>query len=172
MKTLVKLTAAAAILAALPACDMLGGNRGASNATAEKNEAADDNGGESNSSSSDESEGNASASARGGKDDAGAGDTGSASSAGSSAPFTGEVTRAYLAGRWTDTGNCSDVTEFTRDGRFIANNGGGGIWSLNGDTLVFQGAQGARATLRVEAMDENTIVTTDENGAISRSTRC
>lgn len=166
MNTLVKLTAAAAILAALPACDMVGGNRGASNSTAEKNEAAGDSGSESN--SSDEADGNA-ASARGGKDTAGAGDTGSA---GPASPFTGEVTRAYLAGRWTDTGNCSDVTEFTRDGRFIANNGGGGIWSLNGDTLVFQGAQGARATLRVEAMDENTIVTTDEAGAISRSTRC
>jgi hypothetical protein len=162
MNRVLKLTAAAAILAALPACDALGLNR-QSNKAAEQNEAAGSNA-SGNSAASDEGEGNSSAST-GGKD------TAAGAPAGSSEPFTGEVTRAYIVGRWTDNNDCSNVTEFTSDGRFITADGGEGIWSLNGDQLIFQGAQG-RAALRVEAADANTLVSTAENGDIGRTTRC
>ena len=47
-----------------------------------------------------------------------------------------------MMGRWTDDGeDCSKAIEFTQDGRFVAANGGTGLWNLEGDRLTMTGAR-------------------------------
>jgi len=156
MNQFLKLTAAAAALAGLTACDALGlnrdeaasgnaGNAAATNATADANAAA----------------------AAGGKDPAAAGGGNVATA--SAAPFTGEVTREFLVGRWTDSNDCSATIQFTADGRFIAPTGEG-LWALDGERLTFQGERSVSA--RVQALDANTITLIHDDGSLGRSTRC
>ncbi|MDP8994498.1 MAG: hypothetical protein M3N07_05885 [Pseudomonadota bacterium] len=147
-----KLTAAAAALVALSACDMLGLNRETNNTVATNNAAGNNATAETNESA-------------GGKDPAG--ETGNATRA----AFTGEVTREFLVGEWTDNNDCSQTIEFRRDGSFVAPGGAGeGLWALDGDRLTFQGERTISA--RVQAPDENTITLIHEDGSLGRSTRC
>lgn len=153
MKTILKLTAAAAALAGLTACDALGlggnQNAGGNGSAVESNNAvADANG----------------SAGVGGKDPA----AGNATAA--SAPFTGQVTAAFLVGRWTDNNDCNNTIEFKQDGTFTVPGGGGGIWALDGDRLTFQGA-GSRSA-RVQAPSEDAITLIHEDGSLGRSTRC
>ena len=149
MKSVLKLTVAAAALVALAACDRGGNGNATANATtnaADSNASAD--------------AGNAS----GGKPTGGEGATPAA------APFNGEVTSAFLVGRWTDTNDCNNVVEFRTDGTFSMPEGGSGIWALNGDRLTFQGS--GTVSARVAAPDANTIILTHDDGSLGRSTRC
>lgn len=79
--------------------------------------------------------------------------------------------RMAFAGRWTDTGDCSVVTILGEDGSFIAADGGRGTWDVQGSQLIFTGPGGSRA-LDVYLADPNTIVVTNPDGSIGRSTRC
>ncbi|HYG29538.1 MAG TPA: hypothetical protein VD887_04915 [Allosphingosinicella sp.] len=154
MNTILKMTTAAAAIAALGACDMLGLNG---------NDSAGGN------AASNVAAGNASANASadaGGKDPA---ETAGNAAASSSAPFTGEVTAAFLVGRWTDTGDCTKTIEFRDDGSF-ATEGGNGMWTLNGDRLTFQGSSTVSA--QVAAPNADTIMLTHPDGTVGRSTRC
>ena len=146
MDHFVKLTAAVAMLAALAACDRNAGSGNASNAVATNASA------------------NASA---GGKDPAAAG--GGNSSTAAAAPFTGQVTRDFLVGRWTDTNDCTSTLEFRADGSFVAATGQG-LWVLDGERLTFQGQRSV--TARVQAPDANTIMLIHDDGTVGRSTRC
>ena len=154
MKTLFKMTAAAAAVASLTACDALGLNRnqnaGGGNST---NTVAPSN---------TVSNGTADA---GGKDPG----AGPATTPAASAPFTGEVTPAFLVGRWTDTGDCTKTIEFRSDGTFTTA-GGNGMWTLNGDRLTFQGSSTVSA--QIAAPNEDTIMLTHADGSVGRSTRC
>jgi hypothetical protein len=154
MKTILKLTAAAAALAGLSACDMLGLNKSESgNGTAATNVAAN-TGAPANSTA---------AAGTGGK-------PGEASGAApASAPFTGQVNSAFLVGRWTDNNDCTQTIEFRPDGTFTTP-GGSGMWALDADRLTFQGSSTVSA--RVQAPDANTITLIHDNGALGRSTRC
>lgn len=81
-----------------------------------------------------------------------------------------QLDRTYMLGRWTDNDDCGDVIEFTQDGRFIAANGGTGLWNLDGDRLTMSG--NGTATIRVVAIDQNTITVVKDDGSLGRSTRC
>lgn len=158
MNTALKLTAAAAALVGLSACDMLGLNKGGeSNASAASNVAAPANA---------TAPANAAADASGG---AGGKPAGEAGATPASAPFSGEVNTAFLIGRWTDNNDCNNVVEFRSDGTYTTP-AGDGMWSLNGDRLTFQGSSTVSA--QVAAPDANTIMLTHDNGTLGRSTRC
>jgi membrane protein involved in colicin uptake len=153
MKIFLKLTAAAAALAGLSACDMLGLNGdGGGNTTVNTTNA-----------SGNAAAGNASDDDAAGKDPAegGVGNT--------AAAFTGEVTRAFLVGRWTDNNDCTSTIAFRPDGRFITPTGEG-LWLLDGDQLTMQGQ--SAVTARVQAPDANTITLQHPDGTLGRSTRC
>jgi hypothetical protein len=99
MKTLLKLTTAAAALAGLSACDMLGlgGNDSAGGNAAANTVAAN------------ATDMNSGLAAPGGKDPA----VPAATSPG------GAVTPAFLTGRWTDNNDCNATIEFRDDGSFV-----------------------------------------------------
>ena len=160
MKTILKLTAAAAALAGLSACDQLGlggGGSGGNNTTATANATNATN----------TAAGNASADAD--KDPAAAGNNVSTASAGTAAP--GALSRAFLIGRWTDNNDCNNTITFAADGTFTVPGGGSGVWVLDGDRLTFTGNAGTRSA-RVQAPDANTILLLNDDGSAGRSTRC
>lgn len=155
MNIFLKLTAAAAAIFGLTACDALG-------LGGEKNEGG--NAANTAATNTATTDANAAAPA-GGKDPAAAGG-GEAGAA-----FTGEVNRQFLIGRWTDTNDCNSTVEFLADSTFTVPGGGGGIWALDGDRLTFQGENGSRSA-RVQAIDANTITLLQDDGSLGRSTRC
>ena len=76
-----------------------------------------------------------------------------------------------MIGLWTDDDDCSDVIEFTHDGRFVTDGGNaGGLWHLEGNRLTMTGR--ATATIRIVPVDENTITVINVDGSLGRSTRC
>lgn len=83
----------------------------------------------------------------------------------------GTVDPAMLIGSWTDNGNCDMAVEFLNDGTFRSYNGGGGDWRLDGGTLTLSGDNGTLA-LRLQAVDGQTILATNPDGSVGRSTRC
>jgi len=101
-------------------------------------------------------------------------DAGKLNAGGGAIPATSsgavQLDRTYMLGRWTDNDDCSDVIEFTQDGRFIAANGGTGLWNLDGSQLTMSG--NATLTFRVVPIDQNTITIVKEDGSLGRSTRC
>ncbi|HEV7659184.1 MAG TPA: hypothetical protein VGO55_04995 [Allosphingosinicella sp.] len=82
------------------------------------------------------------------------------------------VDRAFLIGRWTDARDCNQAGEFAADGRYTNAAGIGAAWTLDGDrlTMTFPGA--APRTLRVSALDQNTLNVINPDESIGRSTRC
>jgi len=149
-------TIAAAALLALTACDQLGIGGGvavneAANASA--NAAGKDDGG-------------------GNSAEAGTGGIGGKDPAGATQASAGGTTldRAYIAGLWTDTGDCTAAVEFNIDGRFVANNGNEGLWNLQGDRLTMTGA--STTTLQIVPIDHDTMNVVNPDGSLGRSTRC
>jgi uncharacterized cupin superfamily protein len=50
------------------------------------------------------------------------------------APATSNtLDRTFLVGRWSETGDCADATEFRADGSFVFPWGTGGTWQFEGD---------------------------------------
>jgi len=98
-------------------------------------------------------------------------DSNAAASAPAAAPSPPVMNADYLVGRWTDEGNCDAAHEFTADGRFIAADGGSGTWVLEGDQLTASGPGGS-ATVRVAAIDQNTMSGATPDGQTGTSTRC
>ncbi|HVQ08216.1 MAG TPA: hypothetical protein VMS43_07250 [Allosphingosinicella sp.] len=82
------------------------------------------------------------------------------------------VDRAFLIGRWTDARDCDEAGEFAADGRFTNAAGMGATWSLDGDRLTVTFAGASPRTLRVSALDQNTLNVENPDGSIGRSTRC
>jgi hypothetical protein len=79
--------------------------------------------------------------------------------------------RAFVVGRWTDKGDCSDSVEFSPDGRFVTANGGGGLWNLEGSELTMSG-NAQTITMRIVPVDQNTMTVVNQDGSLGRSTRC
>ena len=77
---------------------------------------------------------------------------------------------AFLLGRWTDNGDCSDWVTFFADGRFTTSNGGG-TWVLDGHQLTMAGA-GGTIVLHIYAVDRVTMRIVNPDNSIGRSTRC
>jgi hypothetical protein len=154
MKSLMKLTAAAVALAGLSACDMLGLNKGEGGNGSAATNAATTNAAVPANASAD--------AAPGGKDPAAAG--------AAPASSNGQVTSAFLVGRWTDNNDCTQTIEFRSDGSFATPDGGQGVWALDGDRLTFQGSSTVSA--RVQAPNADTITLLHNDGTLGRSTRC
>lgn len=156
MNTILKLAAAAAALTALSACDMLGGGGdSAGNKETTVNVSSD----------------NASGAATNGSADTGGKDPAAAGNASAAAPSSGQVTREFLIGRWTDNNDCNNTITFAADGTFTVPGGRGGVWVLDGDRLTFSGGAGSRSA-RVQAPNADTIMLINEDGSVGRSTRC
>jgi hypothetical protein len=83
-----------------------------------------------------------------------------------------QLDRAFLIGRWTDSRDCEEAGEFAADGRYTNAAGVGATWTLQGDqlTMAFTGA--SPRTLRVSALDQNTLNVVNPDGSVGRSTRC
>lgn len=79
--------------------------------------------------------------------------------------------RVPYVGRWTDIGDCSQVTVLGADGVFITANGARGNWDVRGDQFTLSGANGS-ATWTVRLDDPNTLTLTSADGTSGRSTRC
>jgi hypothetical protein len=82
------------------------------------------------------------------------------------------VDRAFLIGRWTDARDCDEAGEFAADGRFTNAAGTSATWALDGDRLTVTFAGASPRTLRVSALDQNTLNVVNPDGSIGRSTRC
>ena len=89
---------------------------------------------------------------------------------GASAAATPTLDRAFLIGRWTDNGDCSNATEFSENNQFRTSSGLGGLWTLEGDQLTLTGSQ--RLTMQIVIVDQSTINVVNPNGSTGRSTRC
>lgn len=77
---------------------------------------------------------------------------------------------AFVEGRWTDNGDCSDAAAFDRAGGFAASDGGQGRWTLAGDRLTMSGR--STLVLRIVAIDPNIMIVINPDGQLGRSTRC
>ncbi|HEX8364218.1 MAG TPA: hypothetical protein VF603_02925 [Allosphingosinicella sp.] len=77
--------------------------------------------------------------------------------------------RAFLIGRWTDTGDCNLVIQFHANGRFTVPTGTG-TWTLVNEQLSFIG--GTTITARARAVGRNRILLIHRDGTIGQSVRC
>jgi len=156
----IAILAATAALVTLAGCDRLGGGTAGNAANGSGNASTGANAGE------------------GANQAQGAGDAGGKLNEGGGAvPAASgpvQLDRAYLLGRWTDDSDCgseaSNLIEFTQDGRFLAANGGTGLWNLDGDELTMTGRE--TATIRIVPIDQNTMTVVNADGSLGRSTRC
>lgn len=82
------------------------------------------------------------------------------------------VDRAFLIGRWTDSGDCREAGAFAADGQYTNAAGVAAAWALEGDRLVVTFAGAEPRALRVAALDQNTLTVTNPDGSLGRSTRC
>lgn len=83
----------------------------------------------------------------------------------------GDVTRAWFAGSWTDSGDCADAGRFAPNGTYLLADGTRGMWSVQDGRLVVQHANG-RSALPVRRIDQNTVEVANKDGSVGRSTRC
>jgi hypothetical protein len=154
----IAILAAAAALVTLAGCERLGIGGGSANNSANA----------------------AAGNAAGGGKEAGAGnsaapaaDAGKDPAAAATPAAAGGVVldRTFMMGRWADAGeDCGEAIEFTQDGRFVAGNGGTGLWNLEGDRLTMTGRD--TATIRIVPIDQDTITVINADGSLGRSTRC
>jgi len=79
------------------------------------------------------------------------------------------LTRDYIVGRWTNTGDCADAIEFRGDGSMAGPFGEDARWELRGDQLFMVGNPDP---LRIVVVDERTMTTTGPSGNQRRATRC
>ena len=82
---------------------------------------------------------------------------------------SGEIL-ALLIGRWTDSGECDDATDFRADGTFTSPVGNG-RWTLESEYLTLSGA-GPNAEVAIQVIDRAAMETVSPMGRIGRWTRC
>ena len=80
------------------------------------------------------------------------------------------VDRAYLLGRWTDTGDCDNAVDFNPDGRFVGFDGTVGQWALAGDRLTV--TRDRTLTLQLVPIDQNRMSVVNPDGSLGESSRC
>jgi hypothetical protein len=76
----------------------------------------------------------------------------------------------YMVGRWTSEPNDNCGSAFNNDGTFTAPDGARGYWSLTGNQLTL--TANSSLTVRVEAIDANTMTLLNPDGTLVRATRC
>jgi hypothetical protein len=86
------------------------------------------------------------------------------------APATsGRLDHAYLVGRWSETEDCADATEFRADGSFVLPWGDTGTWRLEGDRLTLSTNTGS---VRLSRVNQNQLNAISPGGAVHRNKRC
>ncbi len=81
------------------------------------------------------------------------------------------LTPAMLVGRWGDNGDCTKDIVLNDDGTFRSYAGGGGTWSLRGDRMTMNGANGT-FEVGVSVLNQRTLVITNPDGSVGTSQRC
>ncbi|MET0372782.1 MAG: hypothetical protein ABW128_00835 [Rhizorhabdus sp.] len=81
------------------------------------------------------------------------------------------VTRAWFAGRWTDTGDCAQAGEFGANGMYLLADGTRGMWNIVDGRLIVQHA-GGRGSVAVRKVDEHHVEVVNDDGSVGRSARC
>ena len=81
------------------------------------------------------------------------------------------VTRAWFAGKWTDTGDCAQAGEFGANGMYLLADGTRGMWNIVDGRLVVQHA-GGRGAVRIRKVDEHHVEVVNDDGSVGRSARC
>ena len=87
------------------------------------------------------------------------------------APNPNAVTRAWFAGRWTDTGDCAQAGEFGANGMYLLADGTRGMWNIVDGKLIVQHAAG-RGSVAIRKVDEHHVEVVNEAGSVGRSARC
>ena len=77
--------------------------------------------------------------------------------------------RNYLVGRWSETGDCADATEFRADGTFVFPWGDTGTWQLNGDRLTLSSNTDA---MRLTRISQDQVDAVSPGGSTHHHRRC
>ena len=86
------------------------------------------------------------------------------------APATsGTLDRNYLVGRWSETGDCADATEFRADGTFVFPWGDTGTWQLDGDRLTLSSNTDA---MRLTRISQDQVDAVSAGGSTHHHRRC
>jgi hypothetical protein len=81
------------------------------------------------------------------------------------------ITRAWFAGRWTDSGDCAEAGRFEPNGTYLLADGTRGMWNIVEGRLVVQHKDG-RSSLPIRRIDADTVEVANPEGAPGRSRRC
>ena len=86
------------------------------------------------------------------------------------APATsGTLDRNYLVGRWSETSDCADATEFRADGTFVFPWGDTGTWQLNGDQLTLSSNTDP---MRLTRISQDQVDAVSAGGSTHHHRRC
>jgi hypothetical protein len=90
--------------------------------------------------------------------------------ANAAAPATSDtLDRTFLVGRWSETGDCADATEFRADGSFVFPWGTGGTWQLEGDRLTLSTNTDA---MRLTRISQDQLDAVSPGGSVHHNRRC
>ncbi len=89
----------------------------------------------------------------------------------SAPPDPAAVTREWFAGRWSDTGNCTDAGQFAANGTYLLADGTRGMWNVQDSRLVIQNA-GGRNVIRLRRTGDDSVEVINADGSVGRSIRC
>ena len=94
----------------------------------------------------------------------------SANADNAAAPATsGTLDRNFVVGRWSETGDCADATEFRADGTFVFPWGDTGTWQLEGDQLTLSTNTDA---MRLTRISQDQLDAVSPGGSVHHNRRC
>ena len=82
---------------------------------------------------------------------------------------SGTLDRNFVVGRWSETGDCADATEFRADGTFVFPWGDTGTWQLEGDQLTLSTNTDA---MRLTRISQDQLDAVSPGGSVHHNRRC